>query len=204
MTITSFSRGLAKEARKTKRSCTQKRCVWVDENYRLQDIQLSAFAGLASVGGTSPGLGRLFREPTFFTKIVWDDSTSAPAGATVGQPRMAAPRSSRERAKAETPGSKFAGGHRSRVTPVPIPNTEVKPTTADGTARETVWESRSLPALSQRPERVITFGPFLFLVDSGRYGLSAPHTGYCGLRVLPLRPCSLGPRRVSRSPHWRH
>src|SRR5258708_15325782 len=46
-----------------------------------------------------------------------------------------------------TPGSKFAGGHRIRVTPVPIPNTEVKPDTADGTAWETVWESRSLPAL---------------------------------------------------------
>ena len=43
--------------------------------------------------------------------------------------------------------AKFAGGHRSRVTPVPIPNTEVKPATADGTAWETVWESRSLPAL---------------------------------------------------------
>ena len=46
-----------------------------------------------------------------------------------------------------TPGSKHAGGHRIRVTPVPIPNTEVKPDTADGTARETVWESRSLPAV---------------------------------------------------------
>ena len=41
----------------------------------------------------------------------------------------------------------FAGGHRIRDPPVPIPNTEVKPDTADGTARETVWESRSLPAL---------------------------------------------------------
>ena len=29
-----------------------------------------------------------------------------------------------------------------RVTPVPIPNTTVKPLTVDGTARETVWESR--------------------------------------------------------------
>ncbi len=56
-------------------------------------------------------------------------------------------RRSAEGAKAETPGSKFAGGHRIRVTPVPIPNTEVKPDTADGTAWETVWESRSLPAL---------------------------------------------------------
>src|SRR5438046_463682 len=44
---------------------------------------------------------------------------------------------------------KYAGGHRSRVTPVPIPNTEVKPATADGTVWETVWESRSLPAVIQ-------------------------------------------------------
>ena len=29
------------------------------------------------------------------------------------------------------------------VTPVPIPNTEVKPSRADGTAWATVWESRS-------------------------------------------------------------
>ena len=43
--------------------------------------------------------------------------------------------------------SKFPGGHRSRVTPVPIPNTEVKPATADGTARATAWESRSLPGV---------------------------------------------------------
>ena len=38
----------------------------------------------------------------------------------------------------ETPGSQYAGGHRIRVTPVPIPNTEVKPDTADGTARDSV------------------------------------------------------------------
>ena len=42
---------------------------------------------------------------------------------------------------------KFPGGHRGRVTPVPIPNTEVKPATADGTACAGVWESRSLPGL---------------------------------------------------------
>ena len=50
-------------------------------------------------------------------------------------------------AKDKTPGSKFAGGHRIRVTPVPIPNTEVKPDTVDGTVGATPWESRSLPAL---------------------------------------------------------
>jgi hypothetical protein len=49
-----------------------------------------------------------------------------------------------------TNGPRFPGGHRSWVTPVPIPNTEVKPTTADGTAWVTVWESRSLPGLFSR------------------------------------------------------
>src|SRR5690606_36783370 len=37
------------------------------------------------------------------------------------------------------------GGHSGGATPVPIPNTEVKPSSADGTRLGTAWESRSLP-----------------------------------------------------------
>ena len=37
------------------------------------------------------------------------------------------------------------GGDAGGATPVPIPNTEVKPSRADGTALVTAWESRSLP-----------------------------------------------------------
>ena len=40
----------------------------------------------------------------------------------------------------------IAGDQTAGVTPVPIPNTEVKPRRADGTARESVWERRSSPA----------------------------------------------------------
>ena len=40
----------------------------------------------------------------------------------------------------------FAGGYSGGATPVPIPNTEVKPSSAHGTALVTGWESRSLPA----------------------------------------------------------
>ena len=39
----------------------------------------------------------------------------------------------------------FSGGYIGGVTPVPIPNTEVKPSRADGTPRETARESRSPP-----------------------------------------------------------
>ena len=41
--------------------------------------------------------------------------------------------------------TKFSGDFVERVTPVPIPNTEVKPLGADGTAREAAWESRKSP-----------------------------------------------------------
>ena len=39
----------------------------------------------------------------------------------------------------------FPGGYTGEVTPVPIPNTEVKLSRADGTAGATLWESRTLP-----------------------------------------------------------
>ncbi len=41
----------------------------------------------------------------------------------------------------------FLGGNAEGVTPVPIPNTEVKPLRADGTARAAAWESRSPPGI---------------------------------------------------------
>ena len=42
---------------------------------------------------------------------------------------------------------------RLRETPVPIPNTMVKPQAADGTALETVWESRWPPKLKKKKDR---------------------------------------------------
>ena len=42
-------------------------------------------------------------------------------------------------------GLNKSGDNSERDTPVPIPNTEVKPFNADGTWTETSWESRKLP-----------------------------------------------------------
>ena len=42
---------------------------------------------------------------------------------------------------------KISGGDIEEATPDPIPNSEVKLFGADGTAREAVWESRTLPGL---------------------------------------------------------
>src|SRR3954464_14236818 len=47
------------------------------------------------------------------------------------------------------------------ATPDPIPNSEVKPSRADGTARSSVWESRTLPEFFLGPQSK-DWGPFLF------------------------------------------
>ncbi len=56
--------------------------------------------------------------------------------------------------EADAPQAKphrFLGGYAEGVTPVPIPNTEVKPLRADDTARVAVWESRSPPGIKKKP-----------------------------------------------------
>ena len=74
---------------------------------------------------------RFLENAVLYNEMLWDDPLAAPY---------------KRRARG-IPDTKFPGGHRSRVTPVPIPNTEVKPATVDGTARAGGWESRSLPGI---------------------------------------------------------
>jgi hypothetical protein len=59
----------------------------------------------------------------------------------------------------------ISGGDIEEATPDPIPNSEVKLFGADGTAREAVWESRTLPGfILRRLERfyVRAFSFFVF------------------------------------------
>src|SRR5262245_29760159 len=95
----------------------------------------------------------------------------------------------------------FPGGNRSRVTPVPIPNTEVKPATADGTARVTVWESRSLPGLFSGPRWSTTSAAFFFV----RRDLSPDVPLYLSCRVgfVVVRRGELPPRRDVERPDAR-
>src|SRR6187549_3555674 len=58
------------------------------------------------------------------------------------------------------PVSQTFGGYCERETPLPIPNREVKPLSADGTWPARAWESRSPPVLHQR----VAFGAALFFV----------------------------------------
>ena len=67
----------------------------------------------------------------------------------------------------------FAGGYGDGATPVPIPNTAVKPICADGTARATGWESRTLPAIFCKTLRDIPEG-FLLLPSKTRPATDVP------------------------------
>ena len=51
----------------------------------------------------------------------------------------------------------ISGGYSLKVTPVPIPNTKVKLQSADGTALETVWKSRSLPGKNKTLRNFLVF-----------------------------------------------
>lgn len=61
--------------------------------------------------------------------------------------RPGAPPAPQQPAPQRPPG---AGGHGGRGTPGPIPNPEVKPASAEGTAGATLWESRAPPAPGAR------------------------------------------------------
>ncbi len=66
------------------------------------------------------------------------------------------------------------------ATPVPIPNTEVKPSSADGTALVTVWESRSLPeaffVVQNLPNPPISTDSYCFLLSAPNESMSKDTT----------------------------
>ena len=57
----------------------------------------------------------------------------------------------------------ISGGYSVRVPPLPIPNREVKPHRADGTAYK--WESRSPPFSVSPPEVKTSGGLFLYVLN---------------------------------------
>ena len=60
---------------------------------------------------------------------------------------------------------KNSGDNSGGATPLPIPNREVKPTSADGTALVTGWKSRTLPDLNLKAPAQICVGAFFILLS---------------------------------------
>ena len=79
----------------------------------------------------------------------------------------------------------ISGGNDEGVPPVPIPNTEVKPFSADGTWLETARESRSLPESNCRSSKELLFFSFRKKIRNAESGINIVAAG----RGLP--PSSL-------------
>ncbi|SRR5712691_8724067 len=80
------------------------------------------------------------------------------------------------------------GGYSGGETPGPIPNPEVKPSSADGTALETGWESRSPPRLLRTRA---AFGRLCSLWGNGLGKARGPQGGWgpaSAARTLDARP----------------
>ena len=92
-----------------------------------------------------------------------------------------------------------SGGYCEGAIPDPIPNSEVKPFCADGTARLSVWESRSPPEpFEARRTFVVRRAFFVSMVTAGRPPEADVHT-LCALTETLM--VFGGRRRRSRS--WR-
>src|SRR3954454_20132247 len=81
------------------------------------------------------------------------------------------------------------GGHSDGETPLPIPNREVKPVSADGTRGEIPWESRTPPISLRRPRE----GPSFFSLAH------EPRLRRVLVIEAPALP-SIGPRRTAPVP----
>ena len=68
------------------------------------------------------------------------------------------------------------GDHAGGATPVPIPNTEVKPSRADDTAAARLWESRALPGSSEAHGCA---NPWAFLLALFTTVLHRGHAPHC-------------------------
>src|SRR5256885_5093400 len=92
--------------------------------------------------------------------------------------------------------TEVSGGHCGGETPVPIPNTEVKPTSADGTWGEIPWESRTPPVFSNAPQ-ALAWGAFIV------FG-SCPTTNRtcktCPQRACPAQTTAALESHVQRTP----
>jgi hypothetical protein len=93
------------------------------------------------------------------------------------------------------------GGHTGGATPVPIPNTEVKPSKADATAAVRQWESRTLPGYNKGPLEKSS-GPFLLDPKELLRVLSPIAARPRTPPVVGTPLLSLGENRVSARQGW--
>ena len=93
---------------------------------------------------------------------------------------------------------KISGDYGERDPPVPMPNTEVKPFSADGTWLETTWESRTLPDSMKKNPPLLGVGSFSFHLQRSSPKSSLTERGTYLVRISTPAPC--GRNRGTISP----
>jgi hypothetical protein len=95
------------------------------------------------------------------------------------------------------------GGDSEGDTPLPIPNREVKPLSADGTWASRPWESRSPPVLTEKG-RPTGGGPFHLVLPASGASASGLLPGLLPRRESRAGPLSDAPteRRASSGSRW--
>ena len=83
----------------------------------------------------------------------------------------------------------ISGDNGERDPPVPIPNTEVKPFSADGTWLETTWESRTLPDSMKKELTPYGVGSFLFHLQRSSPKSSLTERSMYLVRISAPAPC---------------
>ena len=104
--------------------------------------------------------------------------------------------------------SQFSGDNGERDPPVPIPNTEVKPFSADGTWLETTWESRTLPDSMKKNSPLMGWVLFSFHLQRSSPKSSLTERSTYVVRMSAPAPCgrnrgAISPGRVrSATPYF--
>ena len=90
----------------------------------------------------------------------------------------------------------ISGDNGERDPPVPIPNTEVKPFSADGTWLETTWESRTLP--DSMKKGLTPYGVGSFFIPSATFLLSGRLHNQCATLYLEPKSSCGGAHSMSQ------
>ena len=119
----------------------------VDARQRVELTSTNRPFGLANVGNSRVVDRQSVLSPS---RLAWRRVESKVSSGTLNRSvfenRWCGARA-RARERCRPRAHRFSGDYCGGATPDPIPNSEVKPSSADGTAGVTLWESRSLPDL---------------------------------------------------------
>ena len=97
---------------------------------------------------------------------------------------------------------KISGDYGERDPPVPMPNTEVKPFSADGTWLETTWESRTLPDSMKKKDLPVRVGLSFHITRKSYFQIIPTNVQHCTWLGFFLPPAVRDAGRKNHMGEW--